>query len=273
MCVASPRVTRGVPEKLRGTYEGLATPEVIRHIKDLGVTAVELLPIHTFVTDKFLTDKDLTNFWGYNSIGFFAPDPRFATSALESVQEFKNMVARYHEAGLEVILDVVYNHTAEGNEKGPTLSFKGIDNCSYYHLQPDNPRYYNNDTGTGNTFNLAHPRVMGMVVDSLRYWVQDMHIDGFRFDLASSLARGPQGFDRRSAFLQVCATDPVLSTVKLIAEPWDIGPGGYQVGQFPAWLGRVDRHVPRRRARLLARPGLDRLHHGPALRVRGHVQP
>ena len=231
----------GVPEKLRGTYEGLATPEVIRHIKDLGVTAVELLPIHTFVTDKFLTDKDLTNFWGYNSIGFFAPDPRFATTALNSVQEFKNMVARYHDANLEVILDVVYNHTAEGNEKGPTLSFKGIDNCSYYHLQPDNPRYYNNDTGTGNTFNLAHPRVMGMVVDSLRYWVQDMHIDGFRFDLASSLARGPQGFDRRSAFLQVCATDPVLSTVKLIAEPWDIGPGGYQVGQFPpGWAEWTD---------------------------------
>ncbi|MCW6508317.1 glycogen debranching protein GlgX [Lichenifustis flavocetrariae] len=231
-----------VPENLRGTYEGLATPQIIRHIKDLGVTAVELLPIHTFVTDKFLIDKGLTNFWGYNSIGFFAPDPRYAADPLNSVREFKDMVARFHDAGLEVILDVVFNHTAEGNEKGATLSFKGIDNCSYYQLQPDNPRFYNNDTGTGNTFNLAHPRVMQMVTDSLRYWVQEMHVDGFRFDLASTLARGPHGFDRRSAFLQVCSTDPVLSTVKMIAEPWDIGPGGYQVGNFPpGWAEWTDR--------------------------------
>ena len=180
-----------VPEALRGTYAGLATPEVLRHIKDLGVTAVELLPVHTYVTDQFLIDKGLTNYWGYNTIGFFAPDPRYAVDPLESAQEFKDMVARFHEAGLEVILDVVFNHTAEGNEKGPTLSFKGIDNASYYQLIPDQKRYYINDTGTGNTFNLHHPRVMQMVLDCLRYWVQEMHVDGFRFDLACTLARGP----------------------------------------------------------------------------------
>ena len=231
-----------MPEGLRGTYAGLASPEVIRHIKDLGVTAVELLPVHTFVTDKFLTDKGLSNFWGYNTIGFFAPDPRYAADPLNSVQEFKDMVARFHDAGLEVILDVVFNHTAEGNEKGATLSFKGIDNASYYQLTPDNKRCYNNDTGTGNTFNLSHPMVMQMVTDSLRYWVQEMHVDGFRFDLAVTLARGDLGFDRRSAFLQVCSTDPVLSGVKMIAEPWDIGPGGYQVGNFPpGWAEWTDR--------------------------------
>ena len=231
-----------VPEHLRGTYAGLGTPEVIQHIRDLGITAVELMPVHTFVTDKFLTDKGLTNFWGYNTIGFFAPHPDYAADPLNSVREFKDMVARFHEAGLEVILDVVFNHTAEGNEMGPTLSFKGIDNSSYYQLHPDNPRYYNNDTGTGNTFNLAHPRVMQMVTDSLRYWVQEMHVDGFRFDLASTLARGPNGFDKRSAFLQVCSLDPVLGGVKLIAEPWDIGPGGYQVGNFPpGWAEWTDR--------------------------------
>ncbi len=222
-----------VPEALRGTYAGLATPEVLRHIKDLGVTAVELLPVHTYVTDQFLIDKGLTNYWGYNTIGFFAPDPRYAVDPLESAQEFKDMVARFHEAGLEVILDVVFNHTAEGNEKGPTLSFKGIDNASYYQLIPDQKRYYINDTGTGNTFNLHHPRVMQTVLDCLRYWVQEMHVDGFRFDLACTLARGPFGFDRHSAFLQMCLFDPVLSGVKMIAEPWDIGPGGYQVGNFP----------------------------------------
>ena len=231
-----------VPENLRGTYAGLGTPEVIKHIKDLGITAVELLPVHTFVTDKFLVDKGLSNFWGYNTIGFFAPHPEYAADPLNSVQEFKDMVHRFHEAGLEVILDVVFNHTAEGNEKGATLSFKGIDNASYYQLNPDEPRYYINDTGTGNTFNLASPRVMQMVTDSLRYWVQDMHIDGFRFDLASTLGRGPNGFDQRSTFLQVCSLDPVLGGVKLIAEPWDIGPGGYQVGNFPpGWAEWTDR--------------------------------
>ena len=231
-----------VSEELRGTYAGLATPEVIQHIKDLGVTAVELLPVHTFVTDKFLVDKGLTNFWGYNTIGFFAPHPEYAADPHNSVQEFKDMVASYHAAGLEVILDVVFNHTAEGNEKGATLSFKGIDNASYYQLNPEEPRYYINDTGTGNTFNLTSPRVMQLVTDSLRYWVQEMHVDGFRFDLAATLARGPTGFDRRSAFLQVCSLDPVLGGVKLIAEPWDIGPGGYQVGNFPpGWAEWTDR--------------------------------
>ncbi|WP_237477618.1 glycogen debranching protein GlgX [Lichenibacterium dinghuense] len=222
-----------VPENLRGTYAGLATPEVLKHIKSLGVTAVELLPVHTFINDDFLINRGLSNYWGYNSIGFFAPHPLYAADPLNAVQEFKDMVTRFHEAGLEVIMDVVYNHTAEGNEKGSTLSFKGIDNASYYQLIPDQRRYYINDTGTGNTFNLHHPRVMQMVLDSLRYWVQEMNVDGFRFDLACTLARGPQGFDRHSAFLQNCLFDPVLAGVKMIAEPWDIGPGGYQVGNFP----------------------------------------
>ena len=224
----------GVPEGERGTYRGLGNKAVVDYIKSLGVTTVELLPVHTFVTDQFLTDKNLTNFWGYNTIGFFAPDPRYSLDAAHSVQEFKDMVARFHEAGLEVILDVVFNHTAEGNEKGATLSFKGIDNASYYWLQPDNKRFYNNDSGTGNTFNLNHPQATRLVSDSLRYWVQEMHVDGFRFDLGTVLGRGPTGFDKNSALLQHCGLDPVLSRVKLIAEPWDIGPGGYQVGNFPA---------------------------------------
>jgi len=222
-----------VPIAQRGTYAGMTTPEVLRHIRSLGVTAVELMPVHTFVNDDFLTERGLSNYWGYNSIGFFAPHPLYAADPANAVQEFKDMVTRFHEAGLEVILDVVFNHTAEGNEKGATLSFKGIDNSSYYQLIPDQPRYYINDTGTGNTFNLHHPRVVQMVLDSLRYWVQEMHVDGFRFDLACTLARGPQGFDRHSAFLQTCLFDPVLAGIKMIAEPWDIGPGGYQVGNFP----------------------------------------
>ena len=226
-----------VPERERGTYKGLGNKDVLAHIKSLGVTTVELLPVHTFVADKFLTDKGLTNYWGYNTIGFFAPDPRYSIDPRSAVQEFKDMVARFHEAGLEVILDVVFNHTAEGNERGATLSFKGIDNASYYWLQADNPRYYNNDSGTGNTFNLSHPQVARLVSDSLRYWVQEMHVDGFRFDLATVLGRGPTGFDPRSAFLQHCGLDPVLNNVKMIAEPWDIGPGGYQVGQFPPGWG------------------------------------
>jgi glycogen operon protein len=223
----------GVPEHLRGTYAGLGSPALIDYVKSLGVSSVELLPVHTFVAESHLVDKGLTNYWGYNSIGFFAPDPRYAADVANSLREFKEMVARFHEAGLEVILDVVYNHTAEGNERGPTLSFKGIDNASYYRLLPDQPRYYVNDTGTGNTLNLSHPRVLQMVADSLRYWVEEMHVDGFRFDLGTILAREPHGFDEQSGFLKVCGQDPVLQGVKLIAEPWDCGPGGYQVGGFP----------------------------------------
>lgn len=222
-----------VPGHLRGTFAGLGEKPVLDHIRSLGVTSVQLLPIHTFINDSHLLDKGLTNYWGYNSIGFFAPDPRYASDVANSLREFKEMVYRFHEAGLEVILDVVYNHTAEGNEKGATLSFKGIDNASYYRLIPDNPRYYINDTGTGNTVNLSHPRVLQMVTDSLRYWVEEMHVDGFRFDLGTILAREPNGFDNQSGFLKACSQDPVLGTVKLIAEPWDCGPGGYQVGGFP----------------------------------------
>jgi glycogen operon protein len=222
-----------VPDAHKGTYAGLAHPEVIEYIRSLGVTSVELLPIHTFVTDNHLLEKKLTNYWGYNSIGFFAPDPRYAANPSDALREFKRAVEALHDAGLEVILDVVYNHTAEGNELGPTLSFKGIDNASYYRLIPDNKRYYINDTGTGNTVNLSHPRVMQMVMDSLRYWVTQAHVDGFRFDLGTILAREPNGFDNRSGFLKACSQDPVLGTIKLIAEPWDCGPGGYQVGAFP----------------------------------------
>ncbi|MFL5237011.1 MAG: glycogen debranching protein GlgX [Rhizomicrobium sp.] len=222
-----------LPEHLRGTYAGFSTPQVTQYIKSLGVTSVELLPIHTFIDDSYLLDKGLRNYWGYNSIGFFAPDPRYAADIPNSLREFKEMVARFHEAGLEVILDVVYNHTAEGNERGPTLSFKGIDNASYYRLMPDQPRHYINDTGTGNTVNLSHPRIIQMVMDSLRYWVEEMRIDGFRFDLGTILAREHSGFDEQSGFLKAVCQDPVISTVKLIAEPWDCGPGGYQVGGFP----------------------------------------
>jgi glycogen operon protein len=206
---------------------------VVDYLRSLGVTSVELLPVHTFVNDSLLLDKGLTNYWGYNSIGFFAPDPRYAASRPRVLAEFKEMVSRLHAAGLEVILDVVYNHTAEGNELGPTLSFKGIDNASYYTLLPDQKRYYVNDTGTGNTFNVFNRRVTQLVLDSLRYWVTEMHVDGFRFDLGTILARGPMGFDTDSSFLVACDQDPILSRVKLIAEPWDIGPGGYQVGAFP----------------------------------------
>ena len=221
-----------LPKEWRGTYKGLSN-EVIEYIKSLGVTSMELLPIHTFINDNLLLDKGLTNYWGYNSIGFFAPDPRFAHEREQTLREFKEMVARFHDAGLEVILDVVYNHTAEGNELGPTISFKGIDNASYYRLVSDQPRYYINDTGTGNTLNLDHMRVIEMVTDSLRYWATETHVDGFRFDLGTILAREADGFDRQSGFLKACCQDPELRTVKLIAEPWDCGPGGYQVGAFP----------------------------------------
>jgi len=222
-----------VPRELRGTFSGMANKAVVDWITGLGVTSVELLPIHTFVDDTHLIELGLTNFWGYNSIGFFAPDPRYSSKPAFAHAEFKEMVAHLHDAGLEVILDVVYNHTAEGNERGPTLSFKGIDNASYYRLLPENKRLYINDTGTGNTLNLSHSRVLQMVADSLRYWVQEMHVDGFRFDLGTILAREPHGFDESSGFLHVCQQDPVLNSVKLIAEPWDCGPGGYQVGGFP----------------------------------------
>ena len=222
-----------VEESLRGTYAGFGTKAVLDHIKGIGVTSIELLPVHSFINDSQLLEKGLTNYWGYNTIGFFAPDPRYAADRANSLREFKEMVSKVHESGLELILDVVYNHTAEGNERGPTLSFKGIDNASYYRLTADQPRYYVNDTGTGNTVNLSHPRVIQMVTDSLRYWAEEMHVDGFRFDLGTILAREPNGFDNQSGFLKACCQDPTLGTVKLIAEPWDCGPGGYQVGEFP----------------------------------------
>ncbi len=227
------RLHPAVPEAERGSYRALSHADVVSYIKSLGVTTVELMPVHTFVNDSFLLERGLTNYWGYNSIGFFAPDPRYSAEPARCLQEFKEMVARLHDAGLEVVIDVVYNHTAEGNELGPTLSFKGIDNASYYRLVPDNKRHYINDTGTGNTLNLSHPVVIQMVCDSLRYWAQEMHVDGFRFDLGTILAREPGGFDTHNGFMKSCMQDPVLSKVKLIAEPWDCGPGGYQVGAFP----------------------------------------
>jgi isoamylase len=233
---------QGVPEKLRGTYAGFGSRPMVDYLTSLGVTSIELLPVHTFVNDSNLLEKKLTNYWGYNTIGFFAPDPRYASDVPNSLREFKEMVARLHAGGLEVILDVVYNHTAEGNELGPTLSFKGIDNVSYYRLPADKRRYIN-DTGTGNTVNLSHPRVIQMVTDSLRYWSQHMHIDGFRFDLGTILAREVYGFDEQSGFLKAVDQDPLLTQVKLIAEPWDCGPGGYQVGGFPpGWAEWNDKY-------------------------------
>ena len=220
-----------VPEDIRGTFAGLADRNVIAYLKGLGITSAELLPIHAFLDDDYLLKKGLRNYWGYNSIGFFAPDPRYLQTPF--VNEFKETVNQFHAAGIELILDVVYNHTAEGNELGPTISFKGIDNLSYYRLLPEQKRFYINDTGTGNTVNLSHPRVLQMVADSLRYWATEMRVDGFRFDLATILAREAYGFDEGGGFLDSCRQDPVLSQVKLIAEPWDIGPGGYQVGHFP----------------------------------------
>ena len=224
-----------VPEELRGTYAGLAHPAAIEHLKNLGVTAVELLPVHEFVDDHFLTQRDLRNYWGYSTLGFFAPANRYSSSGSrgEQVTEFKEMVRNLHAAGLEVILDVVYNHTCEGNHLGPMLSFKGLDNYSYYRQIPGRPRYYMDFTGTGNTLNVPNPQVLTMVTDSLRYWVTEMHVDGFRFDLAPVLARERYEVDPRGGFLDAVHQDPVLSRVKLIAEPWDIGEDGYQVGRFP----------------------------------------
>jgi isoamylase len=226
-----------VSDRCRGTFSGLVQPPVLGHLRGLGITAVELMPIHSFVDDGYLLDKGLTNYWGYNSLNFFAPARRYASVPDFAFAEFKEMIARLHNAGIEVLLDVVYNHTAEGNERGPTLSFKGLDNACYYRLLDGRKRHYVNDTGTGNTFNLSHPRVLQTVMDSLRYWVQEMRVDGFRFDLGTILAREPHGFDQGGGFLDSCRQDPVLSSVKLIAEPWDIGPGGYQVGRFPPGWG------------------------------------
>lgn len=236
-----------VAEELRGTCAGFSSPAVLQHIRTLGVSTVELLPTHAFVDDQHLLEKDLSNYWGYNSLAFFAPHPDYLASG--KVNEFKEMVARLHAADLEVVMDVVYNHTAEGNELGPTLSLRGIDNASYYRLMPDEPRYYINDSGTGNTLDLAHPCVLQMVTDSLRYWASEMQIDGFRFDLATILGREAEGFDERHAFLVSCRQDPVLSELKLIAEPWDCGPGGYQVGGFPpGWAEWNDRFRDNMRA-------------------------
>ncbi|EGJ20691.1 glycosidase [Cereibacter sphaeroides WS8N] len=221
----------GVPEEDRGTFKGLASPAVIDHLKAIGVTAVELLPVHGFLNDRHLIEKGLSNYWGYNTLSFFAPYRPYTKSG--SMREVKRAIKRFHDAGIEVILDVVYNHTCEGNEKGPTLSFRGIDNASYYLLSPEAKRHSFDTTGTGNTLNVAHPMVLRMVMDSLRYWVEVMHVDGFRFDLASTLGREPEGFERGGTFFAAIRQDPVLSMVKLIAEPWDIGEGGYQVGGFP----------------------------------------
>jgi isoamylase len=240
-----------VPDHLRGTYAGLVSPPIIEHFKKLGITAVELMPIHDFLDDKNLLDKGLRNYWGYNTTNFFAPEARYCSSGDRGQQigEFKTMVRELHRANIEVILDVVYNHTSEGNQMGPTLSFRGIDNSTYYRLVEDNPRYYMDYTGTGNTLNVRHPQVLKMVMDSLRYWVLDMHVDGFRFDLAAALARELHDVDRLSSFFDVINQDPVISKVKLIAEPWDVGEGGYQVGHFPVlwaeWNGKY-RDVVRR---------------------------
>ena len=236
-----------VPPALRGTFAGLTTAPVIEHLRRLGVTAVELMPVHHFIDDRHLVEKSLANYWGYNSIGFFSPEPRY--SATGRVSEFKTMVKTLHSAGIEVILDVVYNHTGEGSHLGPTLSLRGVDNASYYRLQPGNPRYYADYTGCGNTLNMRHPRVLQLIMDSLRYWVLEMHVDGFRFDLAAALARELHEVDRLGAFFDIIRQDPVLADVKLIAEPWDLGEGGYQVGNFPAgWTEWNDRYRDTMRA-------------------------
>jgi len=233
-----------IPKNIRGTYAALAHPVTIRHLKDLGITAVELMPVHHFVMDDHLIKKGLANYWGYNTIGYFAPDTRYSSSGMqgEQVTEFKNMVKELHKAGLEVIIDVVYNHTAEGNEFGPTLSFKGIDNAAYYRLPEDDKRHYKDYTGTGNTLNANLPNVLRLIMDSLRYWILDMHVDGFRFDLAATLARELHDVNKLSGFFDIIYQDPIISQVKLIAEPWDVGEGGYQVGNFPAewseWNGK-----------------------------------
>ena len=240
-----------VPDEIRGTYAGLAYPTTIEYLQKLGITAVELMPVHAFLDDRVLIEKGLRNYWGYNTINFFSPDSRYSSlgDRGEQIAEFKGMVKALHRAGIEVILDVVYNHTAEGNHLGPTLSFKGIDNATYYRLVQDQPRYYMDYTGTGNTLNVRNPQVLKLIMDSLRYWITEMHVDGFRFDLASALARELHQVDQLSSFFDVVNQDPLISQVKLIAEPWDVGEGGYQVGRFPTlwteWNGRY-RDVVRR---------------------------
>ena len=236
-----------VPEAFRGTYAGLSCSAVVEYLKRLGVTTLELMPVHSFVDDRHLLERGLRNYWGYNTIGYFAPDHRYSASG--KVNEFKAMVRTLHAAGIEVILDVVYNHTAEGNEFGPTLSFRGLDNAAYYRLAPDARRHYQDFTGCGNTLNMQHPRVLQLLTDSLRYWVTEMHVDGFRFDLASALARELYEVDRLGAFFDVLRQDPVLAQVKLIAEPWDLGSGGYQVGNFPVgWTEWNDKYRDTMRA-------------------------
>jgi glycogen operon protein len=233
-----------IPEELRGTYAGLAHPAIIEHLKSLNVTAIELMPVHQFMHDNRLLEMGLRNYWGYNTFGFFAPHHQYASSHEPggAVGEFKAMVRTFHEEGIEVILDVVYNHTAEGNHMGPTINFRGIDNAAYYRLDDDDPRFYKDFTGTGNSLNARHPHTLQLIMDSLRYWVTEMHVDGFRFDLASTLAREFYDVDRLSAFFDLVQQDPVVSQVKLIAEPWDVGEGGYQVGNFPGlwteWNGK-----------------------------------
>lgn len=232
----------GIPEELRGTYAGLSHPVVIDHLKSLNVTALELMPVHQFMHDSRLLDLGLRNYWGYNTFGFFAPNNKYASNRKSSVPEFKSMVRSLHEAGIEVILDVVYNHTAEGNHLGPTINFRGIDNAAYYRLMDGDLRLYKDYTGTGNSLNPRHPHVLQLIMDSLRYWVTEMHVDGFRFDLAATLARELHDVDRLSAFFDLVQQDPIVSQVKLIAEPWDVGEGGYQVGNFPGlwteWNGK-----------------------------------
>ena len=238
------KLNEEIPESQRGTYAGLASPPAIEYLKKLGVTAVELMPVHQFVDDKTLCDKELCNYWGYNTLGFFAPEARYSSTGDtgSQVAEFRAMVKALHREGIEVILDVVYNHTAEGNHLGPMLSLKGLDNPTYYRLVGDNPRFYMDYTGTGNSLNVRHPQVLKLIMDSLRYWVTEMHVDGFRFDLASTLARELHDVDRLSAFFDIIHQDPIVSQAKLIAEPWDVGEGGYQVGNFPVlwaeWNGK-----------------------------------
>ncbi|MEP6853600.1 MAG: glycogen debranching protein GlgX, partial [bacterium] len=234
----------GIPEEIRGTYAGIAHPAMIDHLTALGVTAIELMPVHHFANDSTLIDKGLSNYWGYNTIGFLAPDHKYSSSGAPGaqVQEFKSMVRALHDADIEVILDVVYNHTAEGNHMGPTVCMRGIDNAAYYRLSEQDPRYYTDYTGTGNSLNVRHPHALQLIMDSLRYWVIEMHVDGFRFDLAATLAREFYDVDRLSSFFELVQQDPTVSQVKLIAEPWDVGPGGYQVGNFPPqwteWNGK-----------------------------------